>query len=237
MAHYALGTHQLGSQALDIQERIIGDETRTQLLKAGLREGMAVWEYGCGNGASTLEIAKIIGPNGHVTAFDQSDAQLQRVKDKTKRLGHTNVTLRMIDLETWEPPTGVADFVFGRYILMHLQNPHRLLAKSYDTLLKDGGCALYAESSWKDTTFTGPFLEELNAFKQSVIALGQTKGADYNFGRKLKSAMECAGFKGVREECTTFTFSDKLFADIFFHSPARVGCTVSCKRLYKRECA
>ena len=70
MAHYTLGASQLSSQVLDIQERIIGEETHNQLLKAGLREGMTVWECGCGNGVSTLEMAKIVGPKGHVTALD-----------------------------------------------------------------------------------------------------------------------------------------------------------------------
>jgi ubiquinone/menaquinone biosynthesis C-methylase UbiE len=72
MTDYALQTDQLGSDALDIQQAYVGEATEKELLQAGLQEGMQVWEYGCGNGATTMSLAKSVGPQGHVTEIDQS---------------------------------------------------------------------------------------------------------------------------------------------------------------------
>ncbi len=90
MTNYALKTDKKGSKALDIQQSMIGNATLEEIKKAGLKKDMQVWEYGCGNGAVTLDLAQIVGPQGHVIAIDQSAEQIKRVLEKTEENQLTN---------------------------------------------------------------------------------------------------------------------------------------------------
>jgi len=49
-----------------------------------LKPGMKVLDMGCGPGRLTIPVAKVIGTNGEITAFDMQEGMLQRVKSKAK---------------------------------------------------------------------------------------------------------------------------------------------------------
>ncbi|HCU06586.1 MAG TPA: hypothetical protein DIC42_03280 [Holosporales bacterium] len=212
---YALTTDEQGSKALDIQQNILADATYKQIIKAGLSSGMHAWEYGCGNGAITCTLSEIVGPTGSVTAVDQSKEQLDRVLSTATNKGLSNVITRQENLDTFVPPIHKADFVFGRYILMHLQNPKNILENIHARLLKPNGIALFGEPSWDKTYFEGENEDDLLRFREAVIQLGQTKGVDYNFGEKLRSAMLAQNFKVVQEENVTFSCFGKNFVDLW----------------------
>ena len=212
---YALTTDDQGAKALDIQQNILADATYNQILKAGLSSDMHAWEYGCGNGAITCTLSQIVGRNGVVTAVDQSTEQLDRVLSTATDKGLSNVITRQENLDTFVPPMHKADFVFGRYILMHLKNPQNILESIRTRLLKPNGIALFAETSWEKTYFEGENADELLRFREAVIQLGQKKGVDYNFGEKLKSTMTALNFKAVQEDNVTFPCFGKNFVDLW----------------------
>lgn len=49
-----------------------------------LTEGMNVLDFGCGPGRLTIPLAKLIGPEGKVTAFDMQAGMLERVRSKAQ---------------------------------------------------------------------------------------------------------------------------------------------------------
>jgi cyclopropane fatty-acyl-phospholipid synthase-like methyltransferase len=55
---YILATGQKAAQTLEKQHEIMSVHSIEQLQKAGLKEGMIVWDVGCGTGTMTEYIAK-----------------------------------------------------------------------------------------------------------------------------------------------------------------------------------
>jgi SAM-dependent methyltransferase len=61
------------------------------------RVGERVLDVGCGCGASTLDIARAVGPKGHVAAFDISGPMLAEGQSRAKAAGITNIDWRQVD--------------------------------------------------------------------------------------------------------------------------------------------
>jgi ubiquinone/menaquinone biosynthesis C-methylase UbiE len=59
-----------GRERLRILGRVMHPTTRALLDRVALREGMTCLDVGCGGGDVTLEIARIVGPAGHVLGID-----------------------------------------------------------------------------------------------------------------------------------------------------------------------
>ena len=58
------------------------NSAREIILHLSLRSGMKVLDFGCGPGRLTIPVAKQIGPDGTVTAFDIQAGMLERVRVK-----------------------------------------------------------------------------------------------------------------------------------------------------------
>jgi SAM-dependent methyltransferase len=70
------------------------------LALAAPRVGERVLDVGCGCGASTLDIARAVGPKGHVAAFDISGPMLAEGQARAKAAGITNIDWRQADPAT-----------------------------------------------------------------------------------------------------------------------------------------
>jgi SAM-dependent methyltransferase len=62
--------------------------------------GEAVLDVGCGCGASTLDFARAVGPEGRVTAMDISGPMLAEAKSRAEAAGITNIEWRHEDPAT-----------------------------------------------------------------------------------------------------------------------------------------
>ena len=94
---YMLGRGIKGSERLIIQQEVLGGNSKSLLLKAGLKAGMNVLEVGCGIGLMTPFISEHIRSGGNLTAIDISDDQLKLAKDyceNEKRISKNILTLR-----------------------------------------------------------------------------------------------------------------------------------------------
>lgn len=64
-----------------------------ELLQNTLKEGDFVIDGTCGNGHDTLTLAKLVGPSGHVLAFDIQEQAIQNTEKLLKENNIENVTL------------------------------------------------------------------------------------------------------------------------------------------------
>lgn len=201
---YSLGTNNIAIKALEIQQAIIGNDSIQHLYSSGLKRGDHVWELGCGSGAVTLEIAKIITKTGYLTAVDMSNDQLDRVKVKAKKEAVNYIDYLCCDIESYNFSKQRAHFVCGRYILMHLQNPLGLLQKLANNLVVPGGTLCFQEGSWQDTQISGRYAKHFQEFVNAVIKLGKVLNVDYNLGRGLNEVMADANLNNI--VCTRQTY-------------------------------
>ena len=58
-----------------------------QALWAGIKNGMRVADVGCGPGITSSFLKKLVGKNGHVTAFDIAPQRIKYAKEKYQEDG------------------------------------------------------------------------------------------------------------------------------------------------------
>ena len=81
-----------------------------------------VLDVGCGFGDTALQLARKVGPNGHVTGVDCCDAFLAEAQKEAAAAGAGNIDFLRADAEKLLP-RGEYDFVFARFGTMFFANP------------------------------------------------------------------------------------------------------------------
>lgn len=107
---------------LDRFEGMIAPAGEAALMKAGARPGERVLDVGCGGGATTLSLAKSVGPDGHVTGLDISPQLIDHARMRAGEAGLDNVSWMVADAETEDLEIGAYDLVFSRFGIMFFRD-------------------------------------------------------------------------------------------------------------------
>ncbi len=117
----------------------------SDILSPFVKEGMQVLEPGPGRGFFTLELARLVGPNGKVVASELQTSMLEGLKKRAKRakLGDrvdvrqaTRSSLGIDDL------AGVIDFAFSFAVAHETAEPERFFAQIVRTLAPEASLLL-----------------------------------------------------------------------------------------------
>ena len=117
--------------------------TDAMIEMAGVTSGATVLDAAAGAGDQTLDIAARVGPLGHVTASDISEAILSHALANAKAAGFANVATHRADLADLGLPDASYDAATCRLGLMFLPDPLAGL-REVRRVLKDGAafCAM-----------------------------------------------------------------------------------------------
>jgi cyclopropane-fatty-acyl-phospholipid synthase len=96
--------------------------------RAGLADGQAVLDLGCGWGSFTLWAAARF-PHSTFTAISNSRSQRDHVTAEARARGLANVTVRAADVRTLELPAGIFDRVVSIEMFEHMRNYQALLRR------------------------------------------------------------------------------------------------------------
>ncbi len=91
-----------------------------RLLGPYVREGMTALDFGCGPGFFTLELARLVGPSGHVIAVDLQAGMLEKVR---ARIRGTPLEARVVLHQCQPNGIGLSqpvDFALAFYMLHEL---------------------------------------------------------------------------------------------------------------------
>ncbi len=109
-----------------------------------IKEGDTVIDIGCGPGFFSIEMAKLVGPQGKVIAVDLQEKMLGHVKRKSAKHGMTGrLEFHQCDADR----IGLnckADFILAYYMIHETPSPLRFLEEARD-MLKEGGQLLVVE--------------------------------------------------------------------------------------------
>jgi cyclopropane-fatty-acyl-phospholipid synthase len=94
--------------------------------RAGLADGQAVLDLGCGWGSLTLWAAARY-PRSQFTAVSHAHGQRVFIEEQARRRGLSNVTVRTADVRTVELPAGAFDRVVSIEMFEHMRNYAALL--------------------------------------------------------------------------------------------------------------
>ena len=139
-----------------MQERL--DKVFTPLTEAALEAaspqgGERVIDVGCGCGATVLELARRVGPGGHVQGLDISVPMAARAQQRIAAAGLHNAGVLVSDASTHPFPQADADLLFSRFGVMFFADP----AGAFENLrsaMRPGArmlCAVWrpmVENSW-----------------------------------------------------------------------------------------
>ena len=109
-----------------------------------IKAGDTVIDMGCGPGYFTIDMAKMVGPQGRVIAVDIQEKMLAYVRKKARKHG---VTQRIDCLLVGAQESGLsqqADFILAFYMIHETPDVEQTL-KSFKRLLKSGGKILVVE--------------------------------------------------------------------------------------------
>ena len=189
---YALATGVDAVGRLNVLHKIYSPAGRKTLVSAGISEGMAVADFGCGSGTMSRLLASLVGPSGSVTGIDLHPAQIEEARRLSAMDGLTN--LRFVTADACE--TGLQetqfDLVYCRFLLLHLIDPASCL-REMSRVLKPGGI-LVVEDGDLSSACSIPSTA-LDAFVHLFSRLGPIRGVDYSLGNRLWHLVAGAGFK------------------------------------------
>ncbi|GAA2251308.1 hypothetical protein GCM10010232_44130 [Streptomyces amakusaensis] len=172
-------------ERLKLLESVLDHHTRARFEGLGLREGHRVLEVGGGGGSVARWLA---GRGARVTVTDLDTAFLDELADDGVRV------LRH-DVYTEDFPPGSFDFIHARYVVIHLPDPEKALARMAQWLAP-GGVLVVEEPAFfpvKDSPHPA-YRKVMRAFREN---LESAVGTDTEWARALPVPFEGKGLTGI----------------------------------------
>ena len=153
-AQIAFWNEQAGENWTAFQEhldRVFAPLTAIAMGAAAPMAGEHVLDTGCGCGATTLELARLVGPTGHVLGLDVSQPMATRARERIAAAGLTNAEVLIADASTASLPA--VDLLFSRFGVMFFADPVAAFANLRRAMRPSGRllCAVWrplAENPW-----------------------------------------------------------------------------------------
>ena len=190
MTSYVIRGGKPGYDRLMLLARERGPDTQALLEQAGVSAGMRCIDVGCGGGAVTLEIARLVGPGGTVVGIDMDGVKLGLARQAAAERGLTNAEFRVGDVRDWDEPGGY-DAVYSRFLLQHLSEPAGLIGRMW-AAVRDGG-VLVVEDADFDGFCCDPANEGFELFLDAYRRVLARRGGDHAIGRRLYRYFLAAG--------------------------------------------
>jgi len=103
------------------------DATDTMIDMAAIEPGMRVLDIACGAGNQSIQVAKRVGPEGHVIASDISNKMLEHLRENALRAGVKNIETLTSAADELDPALGPFDAAICRMALMLFPSPRGAL--------------------------------------------------------------------------------------------------------------
>lgn len=194
---YVLATGAAAVRRLHALHDIYSPAGRRVLLQAGLTRGMHVADFGCGVGAVTRMLAKIVGFSGSVTGIDIDGAQIGQAQQLCAAEDLTNTSFVVANAYNTGLPSNSFDLVYCRFLLLHLAEPAACL-REMKRVLKPGGILVAEDGDLASATSVPT--TAMNAFADLFGQLGPTRGLNYSLGKDLYHLVLNAGFTNANLE-------------------------------------
>lgn len=115
-----------------------------KILTPYIKEGMKVLDVGCGPGFFSIELAKMVGPNGKVFAADLQEGMLNKLRAKVSGSSLEQIIQTVKCEEEDINIAGPVDFILAFYMVHEVPNKAGLF-KSLKNILNENGALLVVE--------------------------------------------------------------------------------------------
>lgn len=182
LARYVIRGGKQGYERLQVLHRSRWPDTAELLERVGVAAGMRCIDLGCGGGEVTFELARLVGPTGHVTGVDMDEVKVALAREAAAARGLSNVELEVANVAEWDEP-GAYDLVYCRFLLEHLSRPVDVLRPMWAAVAPGGTIAV--EATDFDGQFGEPPDEAFERHERLYRAVVERRGGDPTVGRKM----------------------------------------------------
>lgn len=176
------------------REGFAWDEATQRLFSpAMIKPDQTVADFGCGPGKVAIELARQVGPSGHVYAFDINSEFLDITRSNARMLGvQDRLTAEYSDGSALPVADQSLDRIVARNAIMYVDDPVETLCE-FSRTLRAGGIAHVIEGDWYMMVAEPVDHAKWRSFVEAASHACRTA----DMGRKLFAAFEAAGFVSV----------------------------------------
>jgi SAM-dependent methyltransferase len=197
MMTYSMAVGDPDAARLDLIDRFYNPSSRAFCESAGIEEGDAIADIGCGHGSMTRWLAERVGPDGVVYAVDASARQLEVARRALHDL--PQVKFELARIEDAPLDTGSVRWVYSRFLLMHVSDPEAALSAMARMLAADGALLLEMSdiAALRFFPISDPAAE---LWRPWWFALGRAIGGSYDIFDRTPGLLNSAGFTIERSD-------------------------------------
>jgi len=165
---------------LALLEHQLDPMSQRRLMKLGVGRGWRCLEVGGGGGSVTRWLCGQVGATGHVTATDIDTRFLQEIDEPI-------LVVRRHDILTENLPAAQFDLVHARWLLHHLPQPERVIARLV-AALRPGGWLLIEEPDFfpVEASTSQLYIDFMMALTRTILA---PSGRDGCWARTLPTLL------------------------------------------------
>jgi len=190
---YVLGTHDEEIARLGLQHRVWLAHATAAWGRAGFAEGQTIIDLGAGPGYATIELARLVGPQGRVIAIERSRRFLDHLESERARLGLPHIDVIEADLDRGLDLRPAADGLWCRWVVAFVRDPRQVIS-GLRGMLREGARVAFHEYGEYKTWRLLPDSPELNEFVDVVIASWRADGGEPDGGRAIPGWLQASGF-------------------------------------------
>lgn len=162
-------------------------------LVPSLKEGLKVLDVGCGTGAISKGIAERVGPSGHVTGIDNTEAFIISGRETYKAV--SNLELIHADLFSYEPEEKF-DLIVSARTLQWLSTPREALIK-LKNMLKSGGQISILDYNHENLEWNPTPPESMQRFYATFLRWRADAGMNNQIAEDLPDYLSKVGFVSI----------------------------------------
>lgn len=195
---YALGHSEHEIKRLERQGDYFRDLTRDLFVRAGVRQGMRVLDYGGGAGDVAMLVSEIVGSSSEVVSFDRSGEAVSKARTRATERGFGHIRFIEADEGTLQDVLGSERFdaVVGRLILVFQKDPAAALRKVM-RYVHTGGIVAFHEYDQDAGCWSQPRLPLFEQLFSWIIETFRRSGMVTDAGRVSRVFRE-AGVQAMR---------------------------------------
>jgi SAM-dependent methyltransferase len=123
-------------------DRAVGALTKELLDLAAPQPGECVLDIGCGAGTTVLELARRVGPSGHVLGADVSEPSVARARERIAAAGLPQAEAMVADVSVHPFAPNSFELAFSRFGIMFFSDPVAAFANVRRAMKPGGRLAL-----------------------------------------------------------------------------------------------
>lgn len=178
---------------------------RTARAALDVRSGQRLLDAGCGAGEEARELARLVGPDGAVTAIDLSSDLVAAARRRDEGSG---VRYAVGDITALDFPDATFDSVRTERVLEHLADPDAAIAELIRVTVP-GGRVCLIDTDWESFLVDGMPGDVFSELQRLGRELNVIKPA----GRQLRGRLVRAGLTTVTAEPVAISICDRRTAE------------------------